>query len=118
MAKIDKIQVGTTSYDINLPTTATPSITSLTVTGNLTVSGTSNLSVVSCISLSCSQINSLSLDDVLEINAYTVECSNSFYAVNSSFDSIDVGGGAFVAAGDSFDVSTDINIKNSENKSY
>ena len=74
--------------------------------------------VVSCISLSCSQINSLSLDDVLEINAYTVECSNSFYAVESSFDSIDVGGGAFVAAGDSFDVSTDINIKNSENKSY
>lgn len=46
MAKIDKIQVGTTSYEINLPTTATPSITSLTVTGNLTVSGTTNLSVI------------------------------------------------------------------------
>ena len=46
MAKIDKIQVGTTSYEINLPTTATPEISSLTVTGNLTVEGTSNLSVV------------------------------------------------------------------------
>lgn len=46
MAKIDKIQVGTISYDINLPTTATPTITSLTVTGNLTVSGTANLSVI------------------------------------------------------------------------
>lgn len=40
MAKIDKIQVGTTSYEINLPTTATPSIASLTVTGDLKVSGT------------------------------------------------------------------------------
>ena len=49
--KIDKIKVGTVSYDINLPTTATPSITSLTVTGNLTVKGTSNLSVVNCDSL-------------------------------------------------------------------
>lgn len=48
MAKIDKIQVGTTSYEINLPTTATPEISSLTVTGNLTVEGTSNLSVVKC----------------------------------------------------------------------
>ena len=46
MAKIDKIQVGTDSYDINLPTTATPEISSLTVTGNLTVSGTSNLSKI------------------------------------------------------------------------
>ncbi len=44
--KIDKIQVGTVSYDINLPTSATPSITSLTVTGDLTVEGTSNLSVI------------------------------------------------------------------------
>lgn len=46
MAKIDKIQVGTTSYEINLPTTATPEISSLTITGNLTVEGTANLSVV------------------------------------------------------------------------
>ena len=43
MAKIDKINVGGTVYDINLPTTATPSISSLTITGNLTVNGTANL---------------------------------------------------------------------------
>ena len=43
MAKIDKIQVGTDSYDINLPTTATPSIASLNISGNLNVDGTSNL---------------------------------------------------------------------------
>ena len=46
MPTIDKIQVQGTTYDINLPATAKPSISSLTVTGNLTVSGTANLSVV------------------------------------------------------------------------
>ena len=46
MATIDKIQVQGTTYDINLPATASPTISSLTVTGNLTVSGTANLSVV------------------------------------------------------------------------
>ena len=34
MAKIDKINVGGTTYDINLPTTATPSISGLTVDGD------------------------------------------------------------------------------------
>ena len=45
--KIDKINVSGADYEINLPTTATPSISSLTVTGNLTCSGTANLSVIS-----------------------------------------------------------------------
>ena len=45
--KIDKINVGGADYEINLPTTATPTISSLTITGNLTVSGTANLSVIS-----------------------------------------------------------------------
>ena len=36
--KIDTINVAGTPYEINLPTSATPSITSLTITGNLTVS--------------------------------------------------------------------------------
>ena len=48
MATIDKIQVQGTTYDINLPATASPTISSLTITGNLTVSGTANLSVVNC----------------------------------------------------------------------
>lgn len=34
MAKIDKINVGGVTYDINLPTTATPSISGLTVDGD------------------------------------------------------------------------------------
>ena len=34
MAKIDKINVGGTLYDINLPTDATPSISGLTVDGD------------------------------------------------------------------------------------
>lgn len=46
--KIDKINVGGADYEINLPTGATPTISSLTVTGNLTVSGTANLSVINC----------------------------------------------------------------------
>ena len=37
--KIDKINVGGTVYDINLPTTATPSIASLTISENLTLNG-------------------------------------------------------------------------------
>ena len=45
MAKISQIKVGNTYYDINLPTTATPKITGLTVT-TLTVTGTANLSVI------------------------------------------------------------------------
>ena len=47
MATIDKIQVQGTTYDINLPATASPTISSLTITGNLTVSGIAGLSVVS-----------------------------------------------------------------------
>ena len=43
MASIDKIKVNGTSYNINLPTTATPSITGLTVT-TLTVNGTATVS--------------------------------------------------------------------------
>ena len=74
--------------------------------------------VVNCTSLACSVITTPSFGDVLELNGRTVKCTNSFYAVDGFFDSIDVGEGAFVAASDSFDVSTDINIKNSENKSY
>lgn len=62
MAKIDKINVGGTVYDINLPTTATPSISSLTISGNLTVEGTSNLSVINCKSLTA-----LSYFDVQEV---------------------------------------------------
>ena len=82
-SKIDKINVNGTSYDIDLPSTATPSITGLTVTtltvggdttitgelsteasvtiskdltvtGNLTVSGTSTLASVNCTALTCS----------------------------------------------------------------
>ena len=47
--KIDKIHVGEADYEINLPITATPQITSLTVTGDLTVEGTANLSVVNVV---------------------------------------------------------------------
>ena len=44
--KIDKINVKGTPYEINLPTNATPSIQSLTITGDLMVNGNSNLAVV------------------------------------------------------------------------
>lgn len=84
MASIDKINVNGDLYDIDLPTTATPSIASLTVggsatlngevtiggelstaagvtiskdltvNGNLTVSGTSTLASVNCSALTCS----------------------------------------------------------------
>ena len=61
-SKIDKINVNGTSYDIDLPSTATPSITSLTVTGNLTVSGTSDLADINCTGLTCSgQVTSTSV---------------------------------------------------------
>ena len=39
MASIDKINVNGALYYIDLPTTATPSIASLTVTGNATING-------------------------------------------------------------------------------
>lgn len=39
MASIDKIRVNGASYNINLPTTATPSIASLTVSGGATITG-------------------------------------------------------------------------------
>lgn len=65
--KIDKINVGGVPYEINLPTSATPSITSLTITGNLTVSGTSNLSVVNCDSLSTNK-NTVIRHDSLRVN--------------------------------------------------
>lgn len=68
MAKIDKIQVGTTSYEINLPITATPEISSLIVTGNLTVEGTSNLSVVNIED----SINSLMTKGSLSIYCNTI----------------------------------------------
>lgn len=54
MASINKINVNGASYDIDLPSTATPSITSLTVTGNLTVTGTSDLADINCTGLTCS----------------------------------------------------------------
>ena len=50
--KIDTIRLGTSDYEIDLKSTATPSITSLTtsgkveVGGDLTVTGTSNLTGV------------------------------------------------------------------------
>lgn len=52
--KIDTIKLGNSEYEIDLKSTATPSIASLstsgavTVGGNLTVKGTSNLSNVNC----------------------------------------------------------------------
>ena len=45
--KIDKIQIGTVSYEINLPTTATLSISSLTLSKDLTVLGNADLPVIS-----------------------------------------------------------------------
>ena len=47
MAKIDTINVAGTPYEIDLPSTATPSITSLTVNGDLIVKGTADLKVIS-----------------------------------------------------------------------
>lgn len=44
--KIDKINVKGAYYDINLPIDATPSIQSLTISGDLTADGTSNLAAV------------------------------------------------------------------------
>ena len=46
MANIEKIRVGETDYNIRVPDGSSLSLSSLTVTGNLTVSGTANLSVV------------------------------------------------------------------------
>lgn len=70
--KIDKINVGGANYEINLPTTATPSITSLTVGGNLTVSGTSVLASVSCTAFSCSESASIRY-----INSETLTVQNA-----------------------------------------
>lgn len=42
-AKIDTIQVGTSKYDIDLKSTAQPSITSLTTSGGVTVGGGLNV---------------------------------------------------------------------------
>ena len=52
--KISQITVGNQTYPINLPLEATPSITSLTISGDLTVSDTSDLNIVNCASLNCS----------------------------------------------------------------
>ena len=48
MANIEKIRVGETDYNIRVPNGSSLSLSSLTVTGNLTCSGTANLSVVTC----------------------------------------------------------------------
>ena len=37
--KIDQLKIGTTSYDIDLPPDAAPSIASLTTSGNVAVGG-------------------------------------------------------------------------------
>ena len=46
--KISVINVKGVPYEINLSTTAAPKISSLTVTGNLNVEGTSNLASINC----------------------------------------------------------------------
>ena len=37
--KIDSLKIGSTSYDIDLPPDATPSIASLTTSGNVSIGG-------------------------------------------------------------------------------
>lgn len=82
-SKIDKINVNGTSYDIDLPLTATPSITGLTVTGNLTVSGTSDLADINCTGLTCSgQVTSTSVNvETLTAGALTVSNASKLKSV-------------------------------------
>ena len=39
-SKIKQIAIGSATYDIDLPVSATPSVTSVTTSGNVTVGGT------------------------------------------------------------------------------
>ena len=39
-SKIKQIAIGSATYDIDLPASATPSVTSVTTSGNITVGGT------------------------------------------------------------------------------
>ena len=67
--KIDTIRLGTSDYEIDLKSTATPSITSLTTSGNvgvggdLTVTGTSNLTGVNINGTDISSLFALSDHD-------------------------------------------------------
>lgn len=109
--KIDTIQVGDVQYEITLPSTATPSIASLTVNGDttiegilstaasatiskeltvggdLTVSGTSVLASVSCTALSCSQSASIRY-----INSETLTVQNAIVRLGLAARSISCSG--------------------------
>lgn len=72
MASIDKIDVGGTTYNINLPSTATPSITgltaqTLTVTGDATIEGTLSTAAAATIS------KELTVGGSLQVNANSNE---------------------------------------------
>lgn len=138
--KIDKIDVGGAEYEINLPDTATPTISSLTVTGNLTCSGTANLSVISCDSvlandyLTSKEINTNQIISpsssqgklgILSINASDVEIHNgntfSDNGINiktgnsSHIPEIEVLGGLNIVNTGDVDTGQGINIINNSN---
>ena len=60
MANIEKIRVGETDYNIRVPDGSSLSLSSLTVTGNLTVSGTANLSVINFTNSAGGQVGTIS----------------------------------------------------------
>lgn len=78
MANIEKIRVGETDYNIRVPDGSSLSLSSLTVTGNLTVSGTANLSVVNCESISVSRIDCLSGIRLVQLGDFPGSAKSSY----------------------------------------
>lgn len=92
--KIDTIRLGTSDYEIDLKSTATPSITSLTtsgkveVGGDLTVTGTSNLTSVNINGAGISSLFASSSHDHNDIYYTEGEIDNKLAGLGSSINSL------------------------------
>lgn len=92
--KIDTIRLGTSDYEIDLKSTATPSITSLTtsgkveVGGDLTVTGTSNLTSVNINGAGISSLFAPSSHDHNDIYYTEGEIDNKLAGLGSSINSL------------------------------
>ena len=92
--KIDQLKIGSTSYDIDLPVDATPSIASLTTSGNVTVGG--SLAKGNLTFTLPSSSGTLTLDENLPIVSFgtqTISGATEIKSITVGTDDYNLGGG-------------------------